>query len=156
MGTGRPAPRRAPPPLRGGAHRAALAAPEAPRPPSVTQGHDLDGEGVLASPRLRSIPYLRSIFGPHGVPPQGRVASLRAVAGRRRGLSPGDGVAAYRSNVEHTGASPWTASVPAPSRVTAVSTSTPSATSAKGPPPPCGCARRAPCRPRACAALWWA
>ena len=110
------APQRPHRPLAVGAHRAALAAPEAPRPPSVPQGHDLDGEGVIASPRprstprLRSIPHLRSIFGPHRVPPFGRVASSRrTVAGRRRGLSPGDGVGAYRSNVEHMGASPESA-----------------------------------------------
>ena len=100
------APQRPHRPLTVGAHRAALAAPEAPRLPAVTQGHDLDGEGVLASPRLRSIPHPRSIFGPHRVPTQGRIASPSAVAGRRRGMSSGDGVAAYSSNVEHIGASP--------------------------------------------------
>jgi hypothetical protein len=104
------APQRPHRPLAVGAHGAALAASEAPRPPAVPQGHDLDGEGVIASPRPRSIPHLRSIYGPHRVPPFGRVASSRrTVAGRRRGLSPGDGVGAYRSNVEHMGASPESA-----------------------------------------------
>jgi hypothetical protein len=65
----RRAPQRPHRPLAVGAHRAALAASQAPRLPAVSQGHDLDGKGVLASPRLRSIPHLRSISGPHRVPP---------------------------------------------------------------------------------------